>query len=162
MTAVRSKPGYRISLSLLNPEPNRGVVSWDIKTATTDHLRPLLDRLSVLGKFTVESQILRYVSLGVTPRLDSKEGIYYLTQTDLPHTINPVESRLGTYISSDPNINFLVYVPPSNQSPLHILDENRKMGLLLKMNLFGILLVFRKSSAIKCFFESSLGRNLGI
>lgn len=36
------------------------------------------------------------MNLGVTPKLDNKQNIYYLTQDELPHTINPVESRLGT------------------------------------------------------------------
>ena len=41
------------------------------------------------------------MSLGVNPKLDSKENLYYLTQHDLPHIINPVESRLGTKLVVD-------------------------------------------------------------
>ncbi|XP_062511336.1 GPI transamidase component PIG-S-like [Corticium candelabrum] len=132
-TAVRSKPGYEISFSLLNPDPSRFRVSWDIRTATSEHLHLLLDRLAVIGNFTVASQILRYVSLGVNPKLDSKENLYYLTQHDLPHIINPVESRLGTYVSSNPTLDFLVYVPTQHQSPLHIVDD---MGHRVTSNAF--------------------------
>lgn len=35
----------------------------------------------------------------------------------------------GTYISSDPSIDFLVYVPPLNQSPLYIVDRNGRKQL---------------------------------
>eukprot|EP00118_Oscarella_pearsei_P000481 m.5049 g.5049 ORF g.5049 m.5049 type:complete len:538 (+) comp11991_c0_seq1:278-1891(+) len=123
MTAVQSKPGYQLSFSLLNPDPGDFLVSWNIKATVKSSLFPFLQRLSIISDFSVDSQILRYADLGVTPKHHSENKTYYLSFKDLPHSINVVESRLGTYVSSNPTLEFLIYVPRTSHSPLFIQDK---------------------------------------
>ncbi|XP_065830779.1 GPI transamidase component PIG-S-like [Oscarella lobularis] len=123
MTAVQSKPGYQLSFNLLNSDPSDFLVQWDIKTSVGDALIPFLNRLDNISTFSIDSQILRYIDLGVTPKYHAENKTYYLSFKDLPHTINTVESRLGTFVSSNPSLEFVVYVPPPSQSPLYIKDK---------------------------------------
>lgn len=118
-------PGYEITFSLLNPDPKAHDVRWDIEGALRRYVKPLLEKLSPLAEFSVDSQvgeargcgvagagpparprlmgpalsprpqILYYAVLGVTPRFDPATASYTLSVQSLPHVINPVEARLG-------------------------------------------------------------------
>ncbi|XP_026550035.1 GPI transamidase component PIG-S-like [Notechis scutatus] len=90
-----SPAGYEITFSLLNPDPKAHDVHWDIEGALQRFVKPLLEKLSPLAEFSVDSQILYYAALGVTPRFDSASASYTLSVHSLPHVINPVEARLG-------------------------------------------------------------------
>lgn len=89
------------------------------------YVQPFLNALSAAGNFSVDSQILYYAMLGVNPRFDSASSSYYLDMHNLPHVINPVESRLGSSAASlYPVLNFLLYVPELAHSPLYIQDKD--------------------------------------
>ncbi|MEQ2206436.1 hypothetical protein XENOCAPTIV_029287, partial [Xenoophorus captivus] len=65
--------------------------------------------------------------LGVNPRYDSSRSAYTLNADSLAHVINPVEARLGSNAaSSNPVLNFLLYVPDSHHSPLYIQDHHKQ------------------------------------
>nr|BAE20638.1 unnamed protein product [Mus musculus] len=66
---LKSSLGYEITFSLLNPDPKSHDVHWDIEGAVQRFVQPFLNRLSVAGNFSVDSQILYYAMLGVNPRL---------------------------------------------------------------------------------------------
>lgn len=97
---------------------------WDIEGAISRYVKPLLNKLSSVAEFSVDSQvgagcrggdilgiggccavigsfslpcpqILYYAALGVTPRFDASSSSYILSAHSLPHVINPVEARLG-------------------------------------------------------------------
>ncbi|KAK1157545.1 GPI transamidase component PIG-S-like [Acipenser oxyrinchus oxyrinchus] len=124
MRTFKSSPGYEITFSLLNPDPKSHDVRWDIEGALESYIQPLLSKLSGVANFSVDSQILYYAILGVTPRYDSKVSSYTLNAENLPHVINPVEARLGSNAaSSHPVLNFLLYVPDYPHSPLYIKDR---------------------------------------
>ncbi|KAK2111512.1 hypothetical protein P7K49_011258 [Saguinus oedipus] len=117
--------GYEITFSLLNPDPKSHDVHWDIEGAVRRYVQPFLNALSAAGNFSVDSQILYYAMLGVNPRFDSASSSYYLDMHNLPHVINPVESRLGSSAASlYPVLNFLLYVPEFAHSPLYIQDKD--------------------------------------
>ncbi|KAJ4929954.1 hypothetical protein JOQ06_018970 [Pogonophryne albipinna] len=97
MRAFKSSPGYEITFSLLNPDPN------------------------------IDSQTLYYAMLGVNPRFDSSRNAYTLNSDSLAHVINPVEARLGSNAaSSNPVLNFLLYAPDAQHSPLYIQDRQKQ------------------------------------
>ncbi|XP_074045147.1 GPI transamidase component PIG-S [Macrotis lagotis] len=122
---LKSSLGYEITFSLLNPDPKSHEVHWDIEGAVENYVQPFLSLLSAVGNFTMDSQILYYAMLGVTPRFDAATSSYTLAAHSLPHVINPVEARLGSRAASlHPVINFLLYVPERAHSPLYIQDKD--------------------------------------
>ncbi|KAM3854332.1 GPI transamidase component PIG-S isoform 1-T1 [Vipera latastei] len=130
----KSSFGYEITFSLLNPDPKAHDVRWDIEGALRRYVKPLLEKLSPLAEFSVDSQILYYAVLGVTPRFDPATASYTLSVQSLPHVINPVEARLGSSAASlYPVLNFLLYVPERLHSPLYI---RGKEGAAVPTNAF--------------------------
>ncbi|XP_068945910.1 GPI transamidase component PIG-S isoform X2 [Petaurus breviceps papuanus] len=122
---LKSSLGYEITFSLLNPDPKSHEVHWDIEGAVENYVQPFLSLLSAIGNFSMDSQILYYAMLGVTPRFDVASSSYTLAAHSLPHVINPVEARLGSRAASlYPVINFLLYVPERAHSPLYIQDKD--------------------------------------
>ncbi|XP_067866918.1 GPI transamidase component PIG-S [Heterodontus francisci] len=125
MTAFKSSLGYEITFSLLNPDPKSHDVCWDIERAVNNYVQPFLDKLSFIANFSVDSQILYYAVLGVTPRFDKASSSFSLNADSLPHVINPVEAKLGSSVASSyPVLNFLLYVPEYSHSPLYIRDSS--------------------------------------
>ncbi|XP_020818951.1 LOW QUALITY PROTEIN: GPI-anchor transamidase component PIGS [Phascolarctos cinereus] len=122
---LKSSLGYEITFSLLNPDPKSHEVHWDIEGAVENYVQPFMSLLSAIGNFSMDSQILYYAMLGVTPRFDVATSSYTLAAHSLPHVINPVEARLGSRAASlSPVINFLLYVPERAHSPLYIQDKD--------------------------------------
>ncbi|NXY87819.1 PIGS transamidase, partial [Alcedo cyanopectus] len=131
---LKSSPGYEITFSLLNPDPKSHAVDWDIEGAVNRYVRPVLNKLSLVANFSVDSQILYYAVLGVTPRFDKESSSFLLSAHSLPHVINPVEARLGSSAASlYPVLNFLLYVPERSHSPLYIQDKD---GAPVRTNAF--------------------------
>ncbi|KAM9348355.1 GPI transamidase component PIG-S [Symphorus nematophorus] len=127
MRAFKSSPGYEITFSLLNPDPKSHRLHWDIEGAVQTYIQPLLTKLAPLANFSIDSQTLYYAMLGVNPRFDSGRSAYILNSDSLAHVINPVEARLGSNAaSSNPVLNFLLYVPDAHHSPLHIHDHKKQ------------------------------------
>ncbi|XP_066267984.1 GPI transamidase component PIG-S-like isoform X2 [Branchiostoma lanceolatum] len=126
MRAFKTNMGYEVTFSLLNPDPSVLDVQWDMEAATASYLNPFLDRLADVAEFKVFSQVLYYVDLTVRPARDERRASYYLTPDQLPHTINPVEAKLGSHVSTYPNVHFLVYIPERGHSPLYIHNEQGK------------------------------------
>ncbi|XP_027009141.1 GPI transamidase component PIG-S [Tachysurus fulvidraco] len=127
MRATKSSPGYEITFSLLNPDPKSHSLHWDIEGAVHSYIQPLLNKLSPIANFSVDSQILYYAVLGVNPRFDNAVSAYTLNAASLAHVINPVEARLGSNAASSyPVLNFLLYVPEAHHSPLFIRDYKKK------------------------------------
>ncbi|CAM4667770.1 GPI-anchor transamidase component PIGS [Caretta caretta] len=121
----KSSLGYEITFSLLNPDPKSHNVHWDIEAAVSSYVQPFLDKLGSVANFSVDSQILYYAVLGVTPRFDKAASSFILSALSLPHVINPVEARLGSSATSlYPVLNFLLYVPERVHSPLYIQDKD--------------------------------------
>lgn len=127
MRAFKSSPGYEITFSLLNPDPKSHKLHWDIEGAVETYIQPLLSKLAPVANFSMDSQTLHYAMLGVNPRFDSVSNAYILNADSLAHVINPVEARLGSNAaSSNPVLNFLLYVPDANHSPLYIQDHRKQ------------------------------------
>ncbi|XP_059206890.1 GPI transamidase component PIG-S [Centropristis striata] len=127
MRAFKSSPGYEITFSLLNPDPKSHRLHWEIEGAVQTYIQPLLTKLAPVANFSIDSQTLHYAMLGVNPRFDSSRSAYTLNSDSLAHVINPVEARLGSNAaSSNPVLNFLLYVPDAYHSPLYIHDHKKR------------------------------------
>jgi len=124
MRALKSSVEYQMTFTLLHAQPREDrVVTWDIEDATKAYLQPLVDQLRPYVNVRVDSQVLYYVTLPMRPQYDAVNSRYFLTTADLPHIVNPIEAKLVSHVSSCPIMNFLVYVPPPEHSPLFIVDE---------------------------------------
>ncbi|XP_077448910.1 GPI transamidase component PIG-S [Stigmatopora argus] len=128
LRAFKSSPGYEITFNLLNPDPKSHRLHWDIEGAVDTYVHPLLSKLGLLANFSVDSQTLYYTTLGFNARFDDHHRAYTLSADSLAHVINPAESRLGSNAaSSNPPLNFLLYVPDAQHSPLRILDPQKRL-----------------------------------
>ncbi|OWK59856.1 GPI transamidase component PIG-S [Lonchura striata] len=54
---LKSSLGYEITFSLLNPDPKSHTVDWDIEGAVNRFVKPVLDKLSLVANFSVDSQV---------------------------------------------------------------------------------------------------------
>ncbi|KAK3762447.1 hypothetical protein RRG08_009836 [Elysia crispata] len=131
MRSFRYHAGFDVTFTLMVPEPDVVNVKWDIEAGVKDYLDPLFASLEEYTKFSVTSQVLYFVSLGGRPR--KGENYFYYEERDLPHVINPLESKLGSHASNNPGLNFIVCIPPQSKIPLRIQDNS---GSLLKSDAF--------------------------
>ncbi|XP_065195123.1 GPI transamidase component PIG-S-like [Sycon ciliatum] len=121
LMAVTSTPGYRLAFTLVNSNPEHAHVDWNIKRALTNHLQPLLDQLSPLAEFIVDTQMLNFVSSKLSASRHGDE--YHLTYDQLSHMINPLELSLGSHSSNLSTLHFIVYIPSKDESPLRVLNQ---------------------------------------
>ncbi len=77
-----------------------------------------------------KKRLVPAVGPGTSP--DHNVEVNVVGQKALGLAINPVESQLASHVSSNPRLNFLVYVPMVEQTPLRIESEEE----LLDSNAF--------------------------
>ncbi|XP_069683309.1 GPI transamidase component PIG-S [Periplaneta americana] len=116
---------YDVMVTVVNPEPEKLQLEWDLPQAIQDYVEPLLQQLSPLAGYTVKSQWLYFVTLNVQPKLVTDVSMsgrqhYALAEDILPQIITPLEKKLASHVSRNPCLNFVVYVPPCDAAPLHI------------------------------------------
>uniref|UniRef100_T1J040 Uncharacterized protein n=1 Tax=Strigamia maritima TaxID=126957 RepID=T1J040_STRMM len=124
MRTLLSSPSYDLTFSLIIPQPHLKILKWEIEKAINMYFQPMFDKLSKFVQFNVKSQVLYLTTLNVKPNYNSEEKYFYLSSEQLPHVINPIEAKLGSYVSVNQNINFVVYVPMQEESPLFIYDSH--------------------------------------
>ncbi|XP_057319220.1 GPI transamidase component PIG-S isoform X2 [Microplitis mediator] len=119
---------YDILLTVVNPNPDKLSIKWNLSNITRDYLEPFLDQLSVIANFSVKSQWLYLMPLDITPKQipDSSElGRHYaLSESILPQLITPLEKKLASQVSLHPCINLVMYTVPCDQSPLYIYTKS--------------------------------------
>lgn len=69
LTGCGSSAGYEITFSLLNPDPKSHAVDWDIEDAVNRYVQPVLDKLSLVANFSVDSQVRAGRGDGESPAL---------------------------------------------------------------------------------------------
>ncbi|XP_076067956.1 phosphatidylinositol glycan anchor biosynthesis class S isoform X2 [Oratosquilla oratoria] len=130
---VPTEPGYDLTLTLMVPEPHFVKAKWEIRSAVEEYLNPMLDQIRNVADITVRSQVLYVTSLNIAPQWSDSHKHYKLPEEQLPLTINSIESKLGSFVSTRPSLHFVVYIPSSGQSPLHI---HTQKGEVLQTNSF--------------------------
>ncbi|XP_064460654.1 GPI transamidase component PIG-S-like [Ornithodoros turicata] len=126
MRPLSSAPEFDVTFTLVVPEPHVLDVSWDIERALKAYMDPFLDKLALLVKVNVKSQMLFLTSLDVESHFDKTRQIHVLSSDKLPLIINPIEGHIGFQASVNPVVNFVVYVTSQAYHPLHIFDEQGK------------------------------------
>jgi len=119
--AFKYSPTYHLTFSLFSGSATPS--TWDIQSALDDYLEPLLQSLSPISTFTVDTQVQLYASLSPSlrgPHLQSDVNAWTLQRADLSGFINAAEWPLSPSIGVGPTINFVLYVPSEKQRPLMI------------------------------------------
>ncbi|KFM69763.1 GPI transamidase component PIG-S, partial [Stegodyphus mimosarum] len=124
MRYLRSSSRFDVTFSLIVPEPHIVNINWDIDKAINAYMKLFLEELDLVSSVTIKSQILYMTSLPIPTQMSRDErGEFVLNLEHLPSLINPIEARLGSDTSVDSNLNFVVYIPTKEQTPLQIYDS---------------------------------------
>jgi len=119
--AVRPATAYRISFTLLNANPFLLIPTWEIANALEKYVKVFTESLKSLAVFSIDSQILHFASLSKKPRYDREIEAYVIRSSSLMQFFNPSEWKLDfTDNSTEPLLNFILFVPSLNESPLQI------------------------------------------
>lgn len=129
--SVKYAPTYHITISLFTPSASPS--AWDIESALAEYFTPLLDSISIVSNFTVDTQIQLYATFSPSvhsPEHDVDRGIWTLQEEDLSAFINAAEWPLGPSIGAGPTLNFVLYVPDPKTSPLVIKGSQASSWLI--------------------------------
>ncbi|EFQ31928.1 phosphatidylinositol-glycan biosynthesis class S protein [Colletotrichum graminicola M1.001] len=98
--SLRYSPTYHLSFSLFTSgsAPN----TWDVDAAIQAYMKPMLDLLSPIHNFTIDTQVQLYATPGAQSQV--------LTKDDLASFINAAEWPLSPSIGGAPTVNFLLFV----------------------------------------------------
>lgn len=104
------------------------------------HIQPILQRLSALHDFTIESQVQFHAPLAFKPV--QTEHAYGITPEDLTVFVNSAEwtlcglvshvigyradSSAASSSSNDPVLHFILFIPSAKRRPLDILKDDGK------------------------------------
>ncbi|KAL8730035.1 MAG: hypothetical protein Q9166_004359 [cf. Caloplaca sp. 2 TL-2023] len=129
--ALKYAPTYHITISLFSP--NAWPSTWDIESAITEYLAPLLESASVISNFTVDTQTQLYASFSPSvqgPQYDVDRGVWTLREEDLSGFVNAAEWPLSPSIGAGPTLNFIIYVPDPSTAPLVIKESSATSWLI--------------------------------
>lgn len=129
--ALKYAPTYHITVSLFTPSATPS--SWEIESALAESFTPLLDSISGVSNFTVDTQVQLYATFSPSvqsPEYDSEQQIWTLREEDLSGFINAAEWPLSPSIGAGPTLNFVLYVPDRLKSPLVIKGSQASSWLI--------------------------------
>ncbi|KAH8726940.1 phosphatidylinositol-glycan biosynthesis class S protein [Phaeosphaeriaceae sp. PMI808] len=122
--ALKYAPTYHLTFSVFSPAHMPS--AWDIEAALSAYVNPLLESFSAISNFTIDTQVQLYASFSPSisqPEFDDDLKAWTLRKEDLSGFINAAEWPLSPSIGEGPTVNFVLYVPDQNQSPL-LIKEN--------------------------------------
>ncbi|MCJ1478030.1 GPI transamidase component [Lambiella insularis] len=128
--SLKYAPTYHITISLFTPASTPS--SWDIESAIDAYLAPLLSSFSI-SNFTVDTQVQLYATFSPSvqqPVYDSDLHIWTLRKEDLSGFINAAEWPLSPSIGEGPTLNFVLYVPSDQVTPLVVKDSHATSWLI--------------------------------
>lgn len=129
--ALKYAPTYHLTFSLFTPTSLPS--AWDIEAAMKQYATPLLESFSTISNFTVDTQVQLYASFSPSirqPEYDEQLKAWTLRKEDLSGFINAAEWPLSPSIGKGPTVNFILYVPDQNQSPLLVKENGAKSWLV--------------------------------
>ena len=98
--SLRYAPTYHLTFSLFTSGSTPS--SWDIEAAIDEYMKPVLDVLSPIHNFTIDTQVQLYATPGVQSEVLNKQ--------DLSSFINAAEWPLSPSIGGAPTVNFVVFI----------------------------------------------------
>lgn len=117
-TEVKGVSEFTVSFTLLNEDPESVVASWDFAGIAANFIMPMLEKLSPVARFRVESQVLHFTDIGVEPRKEGNSS-YVVDVESLSQLLDSDEWNIDT-ATTEPTINMVILVPAPKHSPLHI------------------------------------------
>lgn len=129
--SLKYAPTYHLTISLFTPTASPS--DWDIDSALAESLAPLLESLSGISNFTVDTQVQLYATFSPSvqsPKYDSDLGVWTLLEEDLSGFINAAEWPLNPSIGAGPTLNFVLYVPDPGNVPLVIKGSQASSWLI--------------------------------
>ena len=117
--AFKCASTYHLTFSLFTSSASPS--AWEVEKALEEILHPLLERMSSVSRFTIDTQVQLYASFSPSiagPLYNPSSRGWQLQRSDLGGFINAAEWPLSPSIGSAPTINFVLYVPSKEQSPL--------------------------------------------
>lgn len=133
MRPLSAATEFDVTFTLVVPEPQTLDVSWRIEDAVEVYLKPFLDKISLVAKVHVRSQVLFLTPLKLRRHFNQTRNAYTATADQLSLIINPIEGSTGFQASIRPVLNFVVYMVPQTHYPLYIYDDQ---GNQLETNSF--------------------------
>lgn len=109
---------YDILVTVVNPRPHELQLHLNTEEVGAA-LQPFLNSISEVANFTVKSQWLYLVDLGVQPK--RFENDLALFEEQLPHIVTPLEKKLSSHLSLRPCINLVIFVPEC-VGPIYLYD----------------------------------------
>ena len=113
---------YQLVYSLVVANPNDFTVSWQINDAIQRFALPLVRQFENITTIKVSSLVQNYASLTHIP--PKKDNQFVLYAKDLTIYLNSAEWNLGSVVSLAPAVNFVLYIPEKEVSPLQILHAD--------------------------------------
>ena len=122
---------YHLTFSLFTPAGSPS--AWEIDAAVKQYISPLLASLSTISEFTIDTQVQLFASFSPSiagPTFDQADKQWKLQYEDLTGFINAAEWPLSPSIGSGPTINFVLYVPAPDKSPLVVTNKGETSWLI--------------------------------
>lgn len=118
--AMKYSPTYHLTFTLLTPSASPS--DWEVDKAIEAIVKPLTRVLSPVRGFTIDTQVQPYAtfSSSLHPVYSDSRRAWFIDQAELGSFINAAEWPLSPSIGEGNTINFLLYVPAPEQSPLYI------------------------------------------
>ena len=119
--SVKSAATYHLTFSLFTPAFRPS--NWAVEAALEEHMTALLQALSPISNFTVDSQVQLHATFAPSihePEYDEQANAWTLRREDLSGFINAAEWPLSPSIGEGPTVNFVLYVPSDARTPLVI------------------------------------------
>lgn len=137
--AMKYASTYHLTFSLLTPSAYP--TAWNIEKAAKNTLDPVLQALSQVSNFTVDTQILPYATLppSIQPKYSESDGGWILEADSLRGFINAAEWPLSPSIGAGPTINFVLYIAPFEQSPLLVAGSHTNSWIVPQWGSVAIL-----------------------
>ena len=129
--SLKYAPTYHITVSLFTP--SAAPSSWEIESALAEYFTPLLDAISGVSNFTIDTQVQLYATFSpsvLPPEYDTEQQIWTLREEDLSGFINAAEWPLSPSIGDGPTLNFVLYVPDHSTSPLVVKGSQASSWLI--------------------------------
>ena len=129
--SLKYAPTYHITVSLFTP--SAAPSSWEIESALAEYFTPLLDAISSVSNFTIDTQVQLYATFSPSvrsPEYDTEQQLWTLREEDLSGFINAAEWPLSPSIGVGPTLNFVLYVPDRSTSPLVVKGSQASSWLI--------------------------------
>lgn len=119
--SLKYSPTYHITISLFSATSTPS--AWQIQEAVDEYLLPILDPISRMSHFKVDTQVQIHAGFALnfqSPMFDEATSSWTLREEDLSGFVNAAEWPLSPSIGDGPTLNFVLYVPHPVTTPMLI------------------------------------------